>query len=326
MSEEIENSQKKTGGAYIAIILLLLIAVGAMTYMWTSTSSELTNAQNDIKQQNADMKAMNDMMKDYVGDMSTDLRQNFMTMLSDYDQLMENGTPEQNKAIAEQKQRISELLTQMDDMESKNKLNASYISKLKRENTELRNIMKGYVYEIDSLQTLTLALRDDLDQKTTSLVKTTQDRDNLQLKSDQLTEKVKEGQKLIAIGSSFTTMAMKQSLTNDMKETNRAKNAVQIQSSFSIGKNPITDAGEKTVYMQIIGPDNKTLQNTFSGIVETEKGNVAYSNKRTIDYQNQSIDVTMFYSLRNEELDKGNYKVNIYCQGQLIGSDSFTLK
>ncbi len=326
MSEEIENSQKKSGGAYIAIILLLLIAVGAMTYLWTSTSSELTNAQNQIKQQNADMQAMNDMMKDYVGDMSTDLRQNFMTMLSDYDQLMANGTPEQNKAIAEQKQRISDLIAQMDDMESKNKLNASYISKLKRENDELRSIMKGYVYEIDSLHTLTLTLRDDLDQKTTTLVKTTQDRDNLQLKSDQLTEKVKEGQKLIAIGSSFTTMAMKQSLTNEMKETNRAKNAVQIQSSFSIGKNPITDAGEKTVYMQIIGPDNKTLQNTFSGIVETEKGNVAYSNKRTIDYQNQSIDVTMFYSLRNEELDKGNYKVNIYCQGQLIGSDSFTLK
>jgi len=326
MSEEIEKSQKKYGGAYSAIILLLLIAVGAMTYLWTATSSELTNAQNQIKQQNADMQAMNDMMKDYVGDMSTDLRQNFMTMRSDYDQLMANGTPEQNKAIAEQKQRISDLLAQRDDMESKNKLNASYISKLKRENDELRSIMKGYVDEIESWHTVTLTLRDDRDQKTTTLVKTTKDRDNLQLKSDQLTEKVKEGQKLIAIGSSFTTMAMKQSLTNEMKETNRAKNAVQIQSSFSIGKNPITDAGEKTVYMQIIGPDNKTLQNTFSGIVETEKGNVAYSNKRTIEYQNQSIDITMFYSHRNEELDKGNYKVNIYCQGQLIGSDSFTLK
>lgn len=323
MSDEIEKSQKKGNGAYIAIILILLIAVGGMTYLWSSTDKKLTDASNTIKQQNADMEAMNDMLADYVGDMSNDLRTDFMRMLSDYDELKKNGTPAQNEEIAKQQQEIQKLL---DELNSSKKINASTIARLRRENDELRSIMRGYVYEIDSLNTLNLSLRNDLDDKTTKLAKTTEERDTYQQKADALDEKVKAGQKLVVISSSFSSMAMKQSILNEMKETNRAKNAVQIQSSFTIGKNAITDPGEKTVYMQIVGPDNKTLQNSFSGVVETESGNVPYSNKRSIDYQNQSIDVTMFYGLRNEELDKGNYKINIYCQGQLIGTDSFTLK
>lgn len=327
MSEEFETSGKKgSNGAFIAVILILLISVGGVTFLWTSTRSQLDEAQNTIKKQNADMEAMNEMMSEYLGADSDDIRENFMKMLSDYDELMKNGTPEQNAEIAKQKEHIEGLIAELEDAKSKNRLNAGYINKLKRENDELRSIMRGYVYEIDSLNTLNLSLRNDLDQTSTQLAQTTEDRDNLQVKANELTEKVKEGQKLNIVKASMNSIALKQTIGNSMKETNKAKNTVQIQSSFTIGKNGITDAGNKTVYMQIIGPDNKTLQNTFSGIVETESGNKPYSNKRDIDYRNQSIDVTMFYSLRNETLSGGNYKVNIYCQGQLIGSDSFTLK
>lgn len=326
MSEEIVENKKKGNGAYIAIILLLLIGIGVVFFAWTSTRSELTKANDVVDRQNKQMKEMNEALSEYLGSDSDDLRANFVNMLKDYDQLMEMGTPEQNEKIAAQKAEIEKLIVELDDMKSKNKMNIGYISKLKRENDELRSIMRGYVYEIDSLNTLNLTLRNDLDATTTELVQTTQDRDNLQVKADELTEKVKAGQRLTVIKSSFDSKAMKQTITNNMKETNRAKNAVQVQSGFTIGKNAITEAGEKTVYMQVVGPDNKTLQNSLSGVVETEGGNVPYSAKRSIDYQNQSIDVVMYYSLRSEELDKGMYKVNIYCQGQLIGSDSFTLK
>jgi hypothetical protein len=270
-------------------------------------------------------KDMNAALSKYIGSDSDDLRENFVKMLNDYDQLMELGTPEQNEKIAAQKAHIEGLLSELDDANSNNKMNIYTISKLKRENGELRDIMKGYVYEIDSLNTLNLSLKNDLDATTTELTQTTEDRDNLQVKADALDEKVKAGQRLTVVKSSFASKGMKQTITNNFKETNKAKNVVKIESSFTIGKNAITDAGEKTVYMQIVGPNNKTLQNTLSGVVETEGGNVAYSGKRTIDYQNQSIDLGMFYSVRSE-LDKGTYNINIYCQGQLIGTDSFTLK
>jgi hypothetical protein len=326
MSEEIVANNKKGNGAYIAIILILLVGIGVVFFAWTSTRSELTKANDTVKRQDKQMKEMNAALAQYLGSDSDDLRANFVKMLNDYDQLMEMGTPEQNEKIAAQKAEIEGLIAELDDMKSKNKMNIGYISKLKRENDELRSIMRGYVYEIDSLNTLNLSLRNDLDATTTELKQTTEDRDNLQVKAEQLTEKVKAGQRLTVIKSTFSSYAEKQTITNNYKETNRARNAVRVRSGFTIGKNAITDPGEKAVYMQVVGPDNKTLQNTLSGVVETENGNIPYSNKRTIDYQNQSVDVVMYYSIRTDELAEGTYTVNIYCQGQLIGTDSFTLK
>jgi len=322
MSEEIVNNNKKSNGAYIAVILILLIGAGALFFAWNKTQGELVKANATVTKLDKQKKEMSSILKELLGSESDDLRANFEEMLANYDQLMEMGTPAQNDSIAKQKERIQQLMSELD---SNKKMSYYTINKLKRENNELRDIMKGYVYEIDSLNTLNLSLRNDLDKTTVALEETTQDRDNLQVQADKLTEKVKEGQKLTVIKSSFNSYGLKQTITNNFKETNRAKNVVRIESEFTIGKNAITDPGEKTVYMQIIGPDNKTMQNTLSGIVETENGNVPYSHKRTIDYQNNSVDMLMNFSVR-DEIGGGTYKINIYCQGQLIGADSFTLK
>ena len=63
-----------------------------------------------------------------------------------------------------------------------------------------------------------------------------------------------------------------------------------------------------------------------SFIFETENGPVPFTEKKEIDYQNKSIDMSIYYDIREEILPKGNYKVSIYCEENLIGSDSFTLK
>ena len=60
--------------------------------------------------------------------------------------------------------------------------------------------------------------------------------------------------------------------------------------------------------------------------METEDGSVAYTEKKEIDYQNKAIDISIYYDIREDNLAKGNYKVYIYCNENLIGSDSFTLK
>jgi hypothetical protein len=99
-----------------------------------------------------------------------------------------------------------------------------------------------------------------------------------------------------------------------------------VKSSFTIGENTIASPGRKFVYMQIISPDGRTLQSKSSNTVQTDNGSIAYSDKKEVDYNNQSIDMAIFYSQESQEFTKGTYKVKIYCDGQLIGTDSFTLK
>ena len=115
-------------------------------------------------------------------------------------------------------------------------------------------------------------------------------------------------------------------LNNTTEVNDKAKNCIQMRSSFTISENALANPGNKTVYLQIIDPDGKTLQSRSSNSLQTDQGSIAYSDKKEIDYQNQQIDMSIFYDLQNKEAIKGNYKVKIYCDGLLIGTDSFSLK
>ena len=323
MSEEL-NSPKKSNGAFIVIIIILFLMLGGMGYMWSSKSAALNKSEIANKKLNQDMKVMNEMLKGYVGEMSNDIRKDFTSMLRTFDELKKKGTPEQNAEIDGQKAIIEQMMLELDESQRSGRINASLVSRQKTEIAGLRDIMKGYVYEIDSLHTLNYGLRNDLDETTQTLGFTTASRDSASQLADDRFVKIKEGQKLNAY--SIKTVGLKQKLNNQMGEESKAKKVVQIRSEFTIGKNPITDAGNKVVYLSVIDPSGKTLQTSSSNVTALETGQVAFSDKKSINYQNQSIDVAVYYSLKGKELSKGNYKVKLYCQGQLIGTDSFTLK
>jgi len=68
------------------------------------------------------------------------------------------------------------------------------------------------------------------------------------------------------------------------------------------------------------------LHSRANNTVETEVGLILYSDKKEIDYQNQSIDLSIYYDLQGETIIKGNYKIKIFCDGGIIGTDGFTLK
>jgi hypothetical protein len=320
MSELNETSEKKGNGAYLAIILLLLIGLGVMAFLWSNKNKELNDCVNENTTLKADMEGMNQMMSGYVDNMSSDLKADFKNMLKTYDALIAKDKSKAD-SLNLQKDKIQSLINEID---RNKKMSASQLFQLRKENETLRGIMKGYVVQIDSLNTLNLKLTSDLDQTTTKLNSTAEERDLFKADAEQKTAQVKKGSRLQAYG--FSSVGLKMKLNNMADETNRARNVVQIKSSFTVSENPITEAGKKVVYMQVINPDGKTLQTKSSNSIQTELGNIAYSDKKEIDYQNQRIDLSIYYDIRGEEVLKGNYKVKIYCEGNLIGTDSFTLK
>ena len=321
MSElETTHTTKRNNGGYIAVILVLLVGLGVMAYFLSSTKSDLTNCHNDVAMLQSDMEGMNQMMSGYVDNMSNDLRADFQNMLANYDELMKKDRT-QTDSIMVQKERIQGLI---DELNSNKKLSASQLVKLRKENETLRNIMKGYVMQIDSLNTLNLQLTSDLTATTNELSVTSTERDQFKEEAQIKSEQVRKGSKLQAYNISSTGLRMK--LNNTTEETNKARSTVQIRSTFTISENPITPAGNKTVYMQIIDPSGRTLQNRSSNTVSTDAGTIPYSDKKDVDYRNEQVDMAIYYDLKGAEPAKGNYRVKIYCDGQLIGNDSFTLK
>jgi hypothetical protein len=325
MSELNQSTEKKGNGVFIVIILALLVGLAVMAYLWSKKNSELNDCMNENITLKSDMEGMNQMMIPFLGDdVSNNLLKDFKNMLSDYDKIREEGRPEDQEEMIMQQEKIQGLITELETAKQRGRVSGSLIAKLNRENETLRSIMKGYVVQIDELNTKNLQLASDLDKSTTELTDTKTERDQFKQDAEEKGAQVKKGSKLQAF--SFGSVGLKMKLNNTTEVTNNARSVVQIKSSFTISENPITPSGKKVVYMQVINPDGKTMQTKSSNTVQTDLGNIAYSDKKEIDYQNQSIDLSIYYDLKGEEALKGNYKVKIYCDGNLIGTDSFTLK
>jgi hypothetical protein len=304
---------------YYGIIGALLIGLGIMSFLWTQKRSELNSCQNDNLVLKSDMESMNQMLEGYVGGLSNDLKTDFKNMLETYDKLI---AMDRSKAdsLNRQKAQISDLLKQLN---SNKKLSARELMNLKKENEVLRSIMRGYVKQIDSLNTLNIKLSSSLDETNTKLTETTEERDTYKKDAEEKDVQLKKGAKLQAYGFSSAALKMKRNKTTE--ETPKAKGVVQFKSSFTIGENLIANPGKKQVYMQIIGPNGEILHQN-NGQMNTESGMQFYSDKKEIDYNNQAVDLTIYYDLKGQSISKGNYKVKIYCEGQLIGSDNLTLK
>jgi hypothetical protein len=315
-----ETQPKSSNLLLYSVIGVLLIGLATLTFMWSAKRSELNQCQNDNLILKSDMEGMNKMLEGYVGGLSNDLKTDFKNMLDTYDRLIEMDHSKAD-SLNKQKAQISQLLKQLN---TNKKLSARELFNLKKENEVLRSIMRGYVKQIDSLNTLNIKLTSVLDETNTKLTETTTERDTYKKDAEQKTEQLKKGAKLQAYG--FNSEALRMKLNNTTEPTTKAKNAIQMRSSFTIGENQIASNGRKSVYLQIIAPNGEVLQSKANYVIETENGQQGYSDKKDIDYNNQAIDLTIYYDLKGQEVGKGNFKVRVYCEGQLIGTDSFTLK
>ena len=315
-----DSAPKKSNGFYLICILLLMVLLAILTYMWSTKRTELNNCSNENLLLKSDMEGMNQMLEGYVGNISSDLKKDFKNMLATYDKLIAKDASKAD-SLNKQKTEIQMLLGKL---EANKKLSASQLYRFKKENETLRGIMRSYVMQIDSLNTINYGLNKDLEDKTTKLNETSTERDEYKKAVEEKTEQIKKGSKLKAYN--FVSEALRMKLNNTTEATDRAKKTVQIRSSFTISENNLTSSGKKSIYLQITDPNGTILHSRANNTVETEVGSILYSDKKEIDYQNQSVDLTIYYDLQGESLAKGNYKVKIFCEGNIIGTDGFTLK
>ena len=320
---ETQNSKpesKKKDGIYVFIIILLIAALGALGLLIANKNKNLNQCSIEKASLESDMAGMEDMMGQYVGSEKGNIKEDLRSMLEMYDdQLLKNNA---NKdSIQFQKDKITSLIQELDNNK---KSSARQIYKYKKESETLRKIMKGYIQTIDSLNTLNVGLRTDLETTNKTLTNVSTERDELKEKTTKLESKVAAGARLNAFN--IYTSGMKYKLDGSLKENETAGKVAKVRSCFTIGENAIAQSGTKNIYLQVITPDGKVLYQRSSNVINIDGANILYSDKKEIDYQNQSIDVCVYYDTNGADLVKGNYVVKLYADGAVIGKDSFTLK
>lgn len=317
------KQKKGRDGIYIIIILMLLAAGVFLGWNLSEKNEQINQCSNERDELTMEIEGLNEMMYDQGLDIGEDVKMNLQNMLTMYDK-MEVENSDMADSINAQKEKIQGLMAELEDAKGDKQYYASKVYKLQKETETLRSIMKDYIRTIDSLNVANGVLTESLAETMSDLEDTQNNLSNVTEERDQLSDKVNKGSKLVAFG--FGTTGIKEKSSGSYKETDKAGRATHVRSCFTIGDNAIASAGNRTVYMRIITPSGTVMNSSQNNSFKTEGGQtLLYSDKKTINYQNQATDVCIFYKLVNEA-DKGNYTAQIYCDGVMIGSDNFVLK
>lgn len=226
------------------------------------------------------------------------------------------------KEIDEKKAYIEQLLQEAE----KHKNDAAIIAKLKKETQTLREIMKGYVRTIDSLNTLNQQLVEEKTKVEKKLGEKETVISEMSKKQEELKSTIEKGSILSCSNIKAVAVQIKKGGKKE-SETTRAKRANKIKVSFTLGENKIAKAGSRDIYVRIMTPDGKEMAKEYSDLYrftfnKTSSG--YFAGTETIQYANSQMDVVI-YCEGSEPFVPGTYIIDIVCDGFVIGNTTLKL-
>ena len=207
----------------------------------------------------------------------------------------------------------------MEELRTVKATNAKRIGELKRELETLKTIMRGYVHQIDSLNRLNQKLTQENKEVTQKYNQATVTVSQLTEEKAQLTERVSLASKLDASSISASGIDRRN------KSTGKISKMEQIAINFKINKNITAPTGDKVIYIRIKKPDDDVLVKSSDNVFRYENKDIHYSAKRTIEYDGEEVAVSIYWKIE-EFLSPGTYRVDIFADGNLIGSQVFKLE
>lgn len=304
MTQE-EEKRKKRGGLLWIFIALLMITNGITIWL-------LLQEKNKLAEKVVEIKTI------YVEKES--IQSDLLALKNDYENLSTNNTTLQAE-IEEKKARIEELMEEA----KKHKNDAYIIAKLKKEMETLREIMKGFVRTIDSLNTLNQTLIVEKKQVLKQLDKEKEKQNVLQQEKEELKNTIAKGSILTCFNISAKAVTYKRGGKKEA-ETTKARKAKKIKVFFSLGENKIAKAGEKTVYIRIMTPDGKEMAKSYDETYKFsfDKNTGYYAGKQAVNYANVELSAVAYCEGR-DEMVPGNYIIEITCDGAVIGNTTLKL-
>lgn len=241
----------------------------------------------------------------------------YQNLLDDYNSL-ETSNDSIAKQLTTEKERVKKI---MDSLRTTKADNKEQIEKYKKELKTLRDIMKGFIHQIDSLNTANIQLTEEntqIKQQITTAKK----------EHKKLNEKYEEAANKVAIASVIRAINVgMQTLNSKGKETTRAKKTKRFAVIFELDENVIAIKGTKNVYVRITDPSEHILIQNNQPVFSYEGEEIAYSAVRQIEYDGNTTKAIIYFENGEEgKLLEGTYRVDIFCDGSMIGTTTASLK
>ena len=277
-------------------LLLMLIGVTALLLIEKQTNKELVQEFELEKE---------------------DLENEYTRFAQQYDELKMTVTNDSLAVLLEQEQLKTQRL--LEELRTVKSTNASEIRRLKKELATLRKVMIGYINQIDSLNRLTARQQEVIQDVTRKYNDASRQISNLSAEKKTLNEKV-------ALAAQLDVTNIRIDPQNKRgRTTDKVKRVVKFKIDFTLVKNITAETGERTLYVRITKPDNSVLTKSEANTFAYENRQLTYSIKKYIEYTGEEQAVTVYWNVE-EYLYAGEYRVDIFAEGTLIGQQSFTLE
>lgn len=288
-----DNGSNKT--LKITTIVLAAVAVvlaGVFVYVWIDRQKMINDLTVD---------------KENLTNQLIELQGEYSLLSSDNDSL--------NVQLDREREKVDQLLERIKQTDAANR---SKIRQYEKELGTLRSIMKHYIFQIDSLNTLNIALRKDAELARAEAAKSAERYQELSKTTDEYAKLVEQGSEIKGRGINIV------GINASNKETDRSSRIKKLRTCLSLIENSIAPKGPMRVYIRVKGPDGILMTSDQQRIFEMNGEQLVYSESREVDYQGAEVEVCIYFA--SEEFTKGVYTVEAYTESGLLGTGDILLR
>lgn len=273
-----------------AVAVALLVALGVVWYERTSLVNELNIEKEDLTAR------MINLQEDYA------------SLSSDYESI--------NSQLDSSREQVSQLI---DRIKKTDATNRSKMRQYEKELGTLRSIMRSYIVQIDSLNTLNQKLTADAAQARKEAAESRR-------RSEELSKTVENLADQVAVGSVIKARSLTLEAYNGSgKVTDRSSRVVRLMTTLSLVENDLAPKGYIRVYIKVKDPDGALLTSGEPQTFNFNGEEMLCSASREVDYQGTEVELSIY--LNNiPEYTKGEYVVEAYTEQALLGRAELMLR
>lgn len=285
-----EKKLKRTMWILVVVAVALVAVLG---YVWSQKSSlisELEDEKRDLTEQ------MESLQNDYA------------TLSSDYDSI--------NSQLDTSRAEVADLLERI---KKTNATNRAKMRQYEKELGTLRSIMRNYIVQIDSLNTLNHKL-------TAEAAAARREAAVSKAESAQLSQQVENLTGQVAAGSVIKARGLHIAAYNSSdKVTDRSSRTVRLLTSLSLVENDLAPKGPVRVFIRVKDPDGIILTNSNRSSFTFNGETMVASASRRVDYEGSEVDLSIYLN-DIPEYRKGVYTVEAYTEQAFLGKSELMLR
>ena len=289
-NEEQSAGLKKTMYVLAAVAAVLLVALAAVWMERSSLVKELKIEKEDLT------KEMIALQNDYA------------SLSSDYESI--------NMQLDSSREEVSQLIERIKRTEATNR---TKIRQYEKELGTLRSIMRNYIVQIDSLNTLNQKLTADAAAARREAAESRR-------QNEELNRTVKDLSGQVAAGAVLKGRGLRLDAYNASNRiTDRSSRVVRLMATLSLVENELADKGATRVYIQVKDPDGALLTNASSKEFLLDGQPMMASASREVDYQGSEVKLSIYLNDIPDYV-KGIYTVEAFTEKGSLGTAELMLR